>query len=63
MAFVRRYRVSLVLLVLLGIVVALVIGRLRDQQARAVARANREIEVGVAKPERRALDVEEEGAA
>ena len=63
MAFVRRYRVSLVLLVPLGIVVALVIGRLRDQQARAVPRANREIQVGVAKPERRALDVEEEGAA
>ena len=30
MAFVRRYRVSLVLLVLLAIVVVLVIGRLRD---------------------------------
>ncbi|HEY7140080.1 MAG TPA: efflux RND transporter periplasmic adaptor subunit [Methylomirabilota bacterium] len=57
MAFVRRYRVSLVLLVLLGVVVALVIGRLRDQQARAVPRVNREIQVGVVKPERRALDV------
>ena len=43
MAFVRRYRVSLVLLVLLAIVVVLVIGRLRDQQARAVPRVNREI--------------------
>ena len=43
MAFVRRYRVSLVLLVLLGVVTALVVGRLRDQQARAVPRANREI--------------------
>lgn len=57
MAFVRRYRVSLVLLVLLGVVVALVVGRLRDQQARAVPRANREIQVGVVKPERRSLDV------
>ena len=57
MAFVRRYRVSLVLLVLLAIVVALVIGRLRDQQARAVPRANREIQVGVVKPTRRPLDV------
>jgi RND family efflux transporter MFP subunit len=56
-AFVRRYRVSLVLLVLLGVVVALVVGRLRDQQARAVPRANREIQVGVVKPERRSLDV------
>ena len=34
MTFVRRYRVSLVLLVLLGVVVLLVIGRIRDQQAR-----------------------------
>ena len=50
MAFVRRYRVSLVLLILLGIVVALVIGRLRDQQARAVPRANREIQVGLWTP-------------
>ena len=57
MAFVRRYRVSLVLLVLLAIVVVLVIGRLRDQQARAVPRANREIQVGVVKPTRRALEV------
>ena len=57
MAFVRRYRVSLVLLVLLGVVVALVVGRLRDQQARAVPRAVREIQVGVVKPERRALNV------
>ena len=57
MAFVRRYRVSLVLLILLGIVVALVIGRLRDQQARAVPRANREIQVGVVKPTRRPLEV------
>jgi len=56
-AFVRRYRVSLVLLVLLGVVVALVVGRLRDQQARAVPRANREIQVGVVKPQRRSLDV------
>jgi HlyD family secretion protein len=57
MSFVRRYRVSLVLLILFGVVVALVVGRLRDQQARAVPRANREIQVGVAKPERRTLDV------
>jgi RND family efflux transporter MFP subunit len=57
MAFVRRYRVSLVLLVLLGVVVALVVGRLRDQQARAVPSATREIQVGVVKPERRALEV------
>jgi HlyD family secretion protein len=57
MAFVRRYRVSLVLLVLLGAVVALVVGRLRDQQARAVPRLTREIQVGVVKPERRTLEV------
>jgi HlyD family secretion protein len=57
MAFVRRYRVSLVLLVLLGVAAALVVGRLRDQQARAVPRATREVQVGVVKPQRRALDV------
>jgi HlyD family secretion protein len=57
MAFVRRHRVSLVLLLLMGVVVALVVGRLRDQQARAVPRASREVQVGVVKPERRALDV------
>ena len=42
-----------------AIVVALVIGRLRDQQARAVPRANREIQVGVVKPTRRPLDPSE----
>ena len=57
MTFVRRYRVSLVLLVLLGVVIVLVIGRLRDQQARAVQRPPRETQVGVIKPERRTLDV------
>jgi RND family efflux transporter MFP subunit len=57
MAFVRRYRVSLVLIVLLGVMVALVVGRFRAQQARAIPRASREIQVGVIKPERRALDV------
>jgi RND family efflux transporter MFP subunit len=57
MAFVRRYRVSLVLLVLVGVLVALVVGRLRSQQARAVPRTSREIQVGVVKPERRTLDV------
>jgi HlyD family secretion protein len=57
MTFVRRYRVSLVLLVLLSVVAVLVIGRLRDQQARAVPRQNREIQVGVIKPDRRPLDV------
>lgn len=57
MAFVRRYRVSLVLLVLLGVAVALVVGRLREQQARAVPSGSREIQVGVVKPERRALEV------
>ena len=57
MAFVRRYRVSLVLLVLLAVVIVLVVSRLRDQQARAVQRSPREIQVGVIKPERRTLDV------
>jgi RND family efflux transporter MFP subunit len=57
MAFVRRHRVTLVLLVLLGVVAALVVLRLREQQARAVPRASREIQVGVVQPERRALEV------
>jgi RND family efflux transporter MFP subunit len=57
MAFARRYRVSLVLLMLLGVVAALVVGRLRGQQARAVPRPVREIQVGVVKPVRRTLEV------
>ena len=57
MAFVRRYRVGLVLCALLGVVAVLVLLRLREQQARAVPRATREIQVGVIRPERRALEV------
>jgi RND family efflux transporter MFP subunit len=57
MAFIRRHRVTLVLLVLLGVVVALVVLRLREQQARAVPRGSREVQVGVVRPERRALEV------
>ena len=57
MPFIRRYRVPLVLIVLLVIMITLVIFRLRDQQARAVTRAPRETLVGVAPPERRDLEV------
>jgi HlyD family secretion protein len=57
MRFVRRHRVTLVLLVLAGVVAALVVLRLREQQARAVTRAPREILVGVVKPERHDLEV------
>ena len=57
MAFVRRHRVTLVLLILLGVVVALVAFRLREQQARAVPRQSREIQVGVVRPEQRTLEV------
>ena len=57
MTFVRRHRVTLVLVMLLGVAVALVALRLREQQARAVPRQNREIQVGVVRPERRTLEV------
>lgn len=57
MSLVRRYRVPLVLLVFMGVVGALVTLRLREQQARAVPRAPREVQVGVVSPERRALEV------
>jgi membrane fusion protein (multidrug efflux system) len=57
MKFVRRHRVSLVLLALVGVVAALVAFRLREQQARAVPRQSREIQVGVIQPERRPLEV------
>jgi hypothetical protein len=57
MAFVRRHRVSLVLLVL-GVVVATLVGyRIRRQQAAAVPRRQVEIVVGVTKPVRKDLDV------
>lgn len=57
MAFVRRHRVTVVLLLLLGIIVGLVALRLREQTARAVTGPPREMQVGVAKPERRDLEV------
>ena len=41
MKFVRRHRVSLVLLALVGVVAALVAFRLREQQARARAARSR----------------------
>jgi RND family efflux transporter MFP subunit len=56
MAFVRRHRVTLVLLALLAIMAALVFFRIRGQQARAVTRTP-EVVVGVAKPERRDLEI------
>ena len=57
MALLRRYRVPAVLLVLGVIIVALVVFRLREQQAHAVTRAPRETVVGVAQAERRDLEV------
>jgi HlyD family secretion protein len=56
MAVFRRYRVTVVLLILLGVIVGLVVLRLREQQARAVTRPPRETVVGVAQPERRDLE-------
>jgi cobalt-zinc-cadmium efflux system membrane fusion protein len=57
MTFVRRHRVTLVLVVLAGVMVSLVALRYREQQARAVMRPARETVVGVAPPERRDLEV------
>jgi HlyD family secretion protein len=58
MTFIRRYRVSLVLLLLLGVVGALVALRLREQEARAKPPpGSREVQVGVVTPLRRPLAV------
>jgi RND family efflux transporter MFP subunit len=57
MAFLRRYRVTLVLVILTGVVAGLVVLRWKDQQARAVTRGPRELVVGVARPEQRDLEV------
>jgi RND family efflux transporter MFP subunit len=57
MRFIRRYRVPIVLVALLAVMAALVVFRVRDQQARAVTRAPRETVVGVAPAERRDLEV------
>jgi RND family efflux transporter MFP subunit len=58
MAFVRRHRVALVLLGLLGVVGALVLGRLREQEARAKQpRRAVDVQVGVVRPVRRNLEV------
>ena len=58
MAFVRRHRVALVLLGLLGVVGALVLGRLREQEARAKQpRRAVDVQVGVVRPVRRTLEV------
>lgn len=53
----RRYRVPIVLAVMLAVIVLLVFFRLREQQARAVGRGPREIVVGVAPPEQRDIEV------
>lgn len=57
MSLLRRHRVTLVLLALVGAVAALVVLRLRDQQARAGAPRTAQVQVGVLPPERRALEV------
>lgn len=57
MVFLRRHRVTLVLLALVGVMIALVALRLREQQARAVPLAAREVVVGVMTPEQRDLEV------
>jgi RND family efflux transporter MFP subunit len=57
MRFIRRHRITLVLIALLAVMATLVIFRVRDQQARAVTRAPRETVVGVAPAERRDLEV------
>jgi len=55
--FIRRHRVTLVLVVLAGVIVALVVFRLKEQQARAVTRGRGEVVVGTAQPEQRDLEV------
>jgi RND family efflux transporter MFP subunit len=57
MRFIRRHRVTLVLIALLAVMATLVVVRVRDQQARAVTRTPREVLVGVQRPERRDLEI------
>jgi HlyD family secretion protein len=57
MAFLRRHRVPLVIVVLLVVMALLVIFRLKDQQARAVTRNRGDVVVGVGRPEQRDLEV------
>jgi HlyD family secretion protein len=57
MAFIRRHRVTVVLLALAVVMVGLVLVRYREQQARAVTRQAREVLVGVSPPEQRDLEV------
>jgi RND family efflux transporter MFP subunit len=53
----RRSRVWVMLVCMLVVMVALVVYRLRDQQARAVTRARPDVLVGVLAPERRTLEI------
>jgi RND family efflux transporter MFP subunit len=53
----RRYRVGIALVGLLVVIGMLVAYRLKEQQARALPRARGEALVGIAKPERRDLEV------
>ena len=56
MAFLRRHRVLVVLL--LGVLVTVLVGyRMKKQQAAAVPRRQLEVVVGVIKPVRKDLDV------
>jgi RND family efflux transporter MFP subunit len=57
MAFLRKFRVALVLLGLGVVIAVLVAYRIRQQQAAAVTRRQVEVVVGVAKPVRKDLDV------
>jgi RND family efflux transporter MFP subunit len=57
MRLLRRYGVTLVLLVMAGVIAGLVALRLREQPARAITGTPRETLVGVVKPERRHLEV------
>jgi RND family efflux transporter MFP subunit len=57
MAFIRRHRVTLVLVALVAVMAVLVLLRLREQQARAVTRQPREVLVGISQPEQRDLEV------
>ncbi len=57
MGLLRRYRVGLVLLILLVVMALLVVYRLKDQQARAVTRARPDVLVGVITPERRTMEI------
>jgi RND family efflux transporter MFP subunit len=54
---VRRYTVPVVVVLVLSGLAGLIVFKMREQQARAITRPTREVQVGVIRPDRRDLEV------